>query len=167
MRGAESGKLLTIVAALARQLDGITDPARTTVCIGRVHEVLPAASDAILVTLAARRLPSMDPAAFHAYWLDEHAALAMSMLDPKSKSAMGYQQVHVEQMASTRAAELAGTSPSPFDGVLQCCLARVEDLPHLTVPGFAEAIMRDEANFADPSAQMLGSFMRTLQPGAA
>jgi hypothetical protein len=51
--------------------------------------------------------------------------------------------------------------------VLECSLAEVTDLPHLTVPGFAEAIMKDEENFADQSAEMLGAFMRTLQPRGA
>tara|TARA_R110001599_G_C12276844_1_gene662668 strand:+ start:19153 stop:19872 length:720 start_codon:yes stop_codon:yes gene_type:complete len=165
--GDEPTELLAIVAALTRQLDGVADWSKTTVSIGRVHEVLPAASDVVLVTLAANRLPSIDRAAFHAYWLDEHAALTTSMLDETRKLAMGYQQVHTDQAASERATELTGACPSSFDGVLQCSLARINDLPHLSVPGFAEAIMKDEENFADQSAQMLGAFMRTLQPEGA
>lgn len=165
--GEEPAELLAIVAALARQLDGVADWSKTAVSIGHVHEVLPAASDVVLVALAVNRLPSIDRAAFHAYWLDKHAALAVSMLDETKKSAMGYQQVHADKAAAERATELASASPSSFDGVLQCSLARINDLPHLTVPGFAEAIIKDEENFVDQSAQMLGAFMRTLQPEGA
>lgn len=165
--GEQPEELLAIVPALAQQLDGVADWSTTAVSIGRVHKVLPAASDAVLVILAANRLPSIDIAEFHAYWLNEHAALMLSMLDEAKKSAMGYQQVHNDEIASARATELAGASPSFFDGILQCSLARVNDLPHLTVPEFAEAIMKDEANFADQSAPMLGAFMRTLQTEGA
>jgi len=165
--GDEPKDLLPIVSALAQQLDGAVDWANTAVSIGLVREVLSVASDTVLVTLAANRLPSIDRAAFHAYWLDVHAALAMSMLDDNSKAVMGYQQVHADEAASAQATKLAGACPSSFDGVLQCSLAQVTDLPHLTVPGFAEAIMKDEENFADQSAEMLGAFMRTLQPQGA
>lgn len=165
--GDEPNELLPIVAALAQQLDGAVDWAKTAVSIGLVREVLPVASDTVLVTLAANRLPSIDRAAFHAYWLDVHAALAMSMLDDSRKAAMGYQQVHADETASARATELAGAGPSSFDGVLQCGLAQVDDLPHLTVPGFAEVIMKDEENFVDLSKEMLGAFMRTLQTQGA
>ncbi len=165
--GDEPKDLLPIVSTLARQINGAVNWARTAVSIGLVKEVLPVASDAVLVTLAANRLPSIDRAAFHAYWLDVHAALAMSMLDDNSKAVMGYQQVHADEAASAQATKLAGACPSSFDGVLQCSLAQVTDLPHLTVPGFAEAIMKDEENFADQSAEMLGACMRTLQPQGA
>ena len=165
--GGESKDLIPIVPALALQINGAVDWTSTAVSIGLVREVLPVTSDTVLLTLAANRLPSIDRAAFHAYWLEVHATLAMSMLDDDKKAAMGYQQVHADEAASARATELAGAGPSSFDGVLQCSLARVTDLPHLTVPGFAEAIMKDEENFADQSAVMLGAFMRTLQPQGA
>jgi len=165
--GDEAKELLPIVAGLAQQLNGTVDWAKSAVSIGRVRDVLPAASDTVLLTLAAKRLPSIDLAAFHAYWLNVHAALAMSMLNDNRKAAMGYQQVHADEAASARATELAGAGPSSFDGVLQCGLAQINDLPHLTVPGFAEAIMKDEENFVDQSAEMLGACMRTLQPQGA
>ncbi len=162
--GDAPNKLLPIVSTLARLLDAIVDWPKSALTIGVVREVLPFPSDAVLVTLAANRLPSIDRAAFHSYWLDVHAKLALSMLDDKQKAAMGYQQVHSDRAASAQATALAGAQPSSFDGVLQCGLAQVGDLPHLTVPGFAEAIMKDEENFADQSADMLGAFLRTLQP---
>jgi hypothetical protein len=65
---------------------------------------------------------------------------------------------------SARGADLAGAKRTSYDGVLQCALARVADLPHLSVPGFAQVIAKDEENFADRSAAMLGAFMRTLAP---
>lgn len=167
MPGDEATELLSIVSELARQLTGTVDWAKSAVSIGRVREVLPAAADTVLLTLAANRLPSIDRAAFHTYWLDVHAALAMSMLDENRKAAFGYQQVHTDEAASARATEMAGAGPSSFDGILQCGLARIDDLPHLTVPGFAEVIMKDEENFADQSAEMFGAFMRTLQTQGA
>jgi hypothetical protein len=44
---------------------------------------------------------------------------------------------------------------------------RITDLPHLTVPGFADAIVKDEENFVDHTAVMFGSFLRTLPQGAS
>src|SRR5215218_2130626 len=153
--GVDNRALLTIVEDI--------DWAGSAVSIGAVHEVLPAASDTLLLTLAANRLPSIDRSQFHQYWLNVHATLAMSMLDDDNKARMGYQQVHTDEAASAKATELARAAPTSFDGVLQCGLAQITDLPHLTVPGFADVIMKDEENFADQSAEMFGAFTRTLQ----
>jgi hypothetical protein len=165
--GTDNGPLLSIVQRASKTLGDDVDWTGSAVSIGGVHEVLPAASDAILLTLAANRLPSIDRAQFHQYWLNVHAALAMSMLDDDNKSRMGYQQMHADEAASAKATELAGAAPSSFDGVLQCALAQITDLPHLTVPGFAEVIMKDEENFADQSAEMFGAFTRTLHAEGA
>lgn len=159
--------LLAVVSQLSEELRGVVDWPASAVSVGSVNEVVPAASDTILLALAANRLPSIDRAAFNDYWLNVHAALAMSMLDDDKKSKMGYQQIHADEASSARATELAGARPSAYDGVLECALAEITDLPHLTVPGFAEVIMKDEENFADQSAEMLGAFMRTLQPQGA
>ena len=86
------------------------------------------------------------------------------MLSAEQKAKLGYQQIHANERGSARATDLAGAKRTSYDGVLQCALARVTDLPHLTVPGFARAIAKDEENFADPKAAMLGAFMRTLAP---
>jgi hypothetical protein len=91
----------------------------------------------------------------------------MLMLSDEQKAKMGYQQIHANEDASVRATDLAGAKHTRYDGVLQCALAKVTDLPHLTVPGLAEVIAKDEENFADPSAAMLGAFMRTLPLGAS
>ena len=163
IEGADAESLLSVVQEIAAEMRHAVDWPASTVSVGTVCEVLPAASDAILLTLAASRLPSIDRAAFAEYWLNTHAALAMSMLNREQKAKMGYQQIHASETASARAAELAGTKRSSYDGVLQCALANVTDLPHLTVPGFAAAIAKDEQNFTDPSAAMLGAFMRTLR----
>ena len=139
----------------------------SAVSVGKVNEVLPINSDVILLTLAANRLPSIDRAQFHDYWLNTHAALAMSLLDDAHKAKMGYEQIHADESASASATQATGARPTAYDGVLECSLAEITDLPHLTVPGFAEAIMKDEENFADQSAEMLGAFMRTLRSTGA
>lgn len=160
--GDDAAPLLSIVGAAAAALGTDVDWSASAVSIGTVREVVPAGSETLLLTLAANRLPTIDRQAFHDYWLNTHAALAMSMLDDETRVRMGYQQVHADEQASARATELAGAAPSSFDGVLQCALAQITDLPHLTVPGFAEVIMKDEENFADQSAQMFGAFTRTI-----
>jgi EthD domain len=162
VEGADPEPLLGVVREIATELRNAVDWPASVVSVGTVNQVLPAASDEILLTLAAIRLPSIDRATFAKYWLDTHAALAMSMLSDEQKAKMGYQQIHANEDASARATVLAGAKHTSYDGVLQCALAKVTDLPHLTVPGFAEVIAKDEQNFTDPSAAMLGSFMRTL-----
>jgi len=160
--GDDSDPLLGIAQPVAAALGTAVDWPASAVSVGVVRQVLPTPSETLMLTLAADRLPSIDRPAFHEYWLNSHAALAMSMLDDQNKERMGYQQVHADQVASARATDLAGAGASSFDGVLQCALAQITDLPHLTVPGFAEAIMKDEENFADQSAAMFGAFTRTL-----
>ena len=161
--GDDAEPLLGAVQEIATELRHAVDWPASTVSVGKVQQVLPAASDTILLTLAASRLPTIDRARFFDYWLNTHAALAMSMLGREQKAKMGYQQIHANETASARASELAGAKRTSYDGVLQCALAKVTDLPHLTVPGFAAAIAKDEQNFTDPSAAMLGAFMRTLR----
>jgi hypothetical protein len=156
--------LLDIVADATAIVGDAADWPASAVAIGTVHEVLPAGSDTLLLTLAANRLPTIDRAQFCDYWLNSHAALALSLLDDSARGKMGYQQVHADEVASAKATSLAGSGPASFDGILQVCLAQIMDLPHLTVPGFAEAIMKDEEHFADQSAEMFGAFTRTLQP---
>jgi EthD domain len=165
--GDDPGVLLDSVGDVAAELAGVVNWASSAVSVGSVHQVLPVNSDAILLTLAAKRLPTIDRKQFHDYWLDVHAALAMSLLDETKKSKMGYEQIHSDEASSTSATDRAGARATTYDGVLECSLAAVTDLPHLTVPGFAETIMKDEENFADQSAEMLGAFLRTLPPKGA
>ena len=160
--GDDPAPLLAVVPDIATELAGDVSWATSALAVGKVNEVLPVNSDAIVLTLAANRLPSIDRTRFHDYWLNVHAALAMSLLDDEKKSKMGYEQIHCDELTSSSATQLAGARPSTYDGVLECSLADITDLPHLTVPGFAETIMKDEENFADQSAEMLGAFMRTL-----
>lgn len=164
VEGDDPEPMLGVARRIATELRHAVDWPASAVSVGAVNEVLPAASDAILLTLAAKRLPSIDHATFARYWLDTHATLAMSMLSGEQKAKMGYQQIHADEDASARAAVLAGARRTSYDGVLQCALATLGDLPHLTVPGFAAVIAKDEENFADSSAAMLGAFMRTLSP---
>lgn len=154
--------LLHIVSPLLEALDGCVNRSGVSVSIGQVHELLPAVSDTVLVTIAAHRLAAITPAQCHNYWLNVHAPLALSMLDEDARAALGYQQVHVCRTASEQAAGLAAAQVSTFDAVLQIGLTLGADLPHLTRPDFAEIIMKDERNFVDHTAHMLGAFLRTL-----
>jgi len=165
--GDDPAALLDLVSDVADELSDVVNWPSSAVSVGTVHEVVPVSSDVILLALAANRLPAIDRNQFHDYWLNVHATLAMSMLDDDKKSKMGYEQIHSNASASIAATELAGARPTGYDGVIECSLAEITDLPHLTVPGFAETIMKDEENFADQSAEMLGAFMRTLPPRGA
>ena len=68
--------------------------------IGVVHQVVPPTSDTVLLALAATRKPTLDRKGFHDYWLEQHAALAMSLLDDEHKAKMGYEQVHADEKAT-------------------------------------------------------------------
>ncbi len=167
IEGDDPEPMLDVTRAIAAELLSAVDWPASAVSVGTVKQVLPSASDVILLTLAASRLPSMDRATFAKYWLHTHATLAMSMLSGEQKAKLGYQQIHANAAASARATDLAGAQRTSYDGVLQCALAEIADLPHLTVPGFAQVIAKDEENFTDPSASMLGAFMRTLPSRAS
>ncbi len=166
VEGDDPEPMLSVAREIVNELQNAVDWPASAVSVGVVNQVLPTASDVILLTLAASRLPSIDLPTFAKYWLHTHATLAMSMLSDEQKAKMGYQQIHANEDASARATDLAGAKRTSYDGVLQCALAKVADLPHLTVPGFAAVIAKDEENFTNPSAAMLGAFMRTLQPRA-
>jgi hypothetical protein len=154
------------VDLVARQITTVlhdaVDWSRSAVAVGTLHEVLPAASDALLLVLAAHRLPSLTQSEFADYWLNQHAALALSLLDAEARSRMGYQQLHADAALSASAAAVAGVGVHDYDGVLEVGLAAVEHLPHATNPAFAQAIAEDEQHFADPSAAMCGAFLRPV-----
>lgn len=147
-----------VVSALTDDLD--LDG--STIAVGTVHELLPAASEDLLLVMGAHRAPALEHDQFCDYWLGTHAPLALSLLDEDGRRRMGYQQFHTD-VAATASAAGAGLAASGFDGVLQVGLSTFEDLPHVRVPGFAETILADEANFADQSAEMGGAFMTTLR----
>ena len=147
---------------IASMLHGAVDWPQSAAALGTVHEVLPAPSDALLLVLAAHRLPSLTQAEFGEYWLNRHAALALSLLDGDAKSRMGYQQLHADAHSSASAAAAAGAGISDYDGVLEVGLASPEHLPHATNPAFARAIADDEQHFADASAAMRGAFLRPI-----
>src|SRR5512147_3088797 len=77
IEGDDPEPLLGVTRRIATELRHAVDWPASAVSVGVVRQVLPAASDAILLTLAANRLPSIDRATFARYWLDTHAALAM------------------------------------------------------------------------------------------
>ena len=141
---------------------GAVDWSQSAVAVGSLHEVLPARSDALLLVLAAHKLPSLTQAEFGDYWLNRHAALALSLLDAEAQSLMGYQQLHADSRASASAAAAAGAGISDYDGVLEVGLAAPEHLPHATNPAFAQAIADDEQHFADAGAAMRGAFLRPV-----
>ncbi len=147
---------------VAGALRGAVDWSQSAVALGTLHEVLPAPSDALLLVLAAHKLPSLTQAEFADYWLNRHAALALSLLDAEAQSRMGYQQLHADARASASAAAAAGAGISDYDGVLEVGLAAPEHLPHATNPAFAQAIADDEQHFADAGAAMRGAFLRPV-----
>ena len=101
--GDDAEPLLRVVREIATELRNAVDWPASAVSVGTVNQVLPAVSDVILLTLAASRLPSITRATFTKYWLNTHAALAMSMLNDAQKNQMGYQQLHANEDASARA----------------------------------------------------------------
>jgi hypothetical protein len=147
---------------IAGTLRGAVDWSQSAVALGTLHEVLPAPSDAVLLVLAAHKLPSLTQAEFGDYWLNRHAALALSLLDAEAQSRMGYQQLHADAHDSASAAAAAGAGVSDYDGALEVGLAAPEHLPHATNPAFAHAIAEDEQHFADASAAMRGAFLRPV-----
>lgn len=152
----------TVARDTAAMLRRTVDWSQSAVALGTLHEVLPAPSDALLLVLAAHRLPSLTQAEFGDYWLTRHAALALSLLDADAQSRMGYQQLHADADASASAAAAAGARISDYDGVLEVALASPEHLPHATNPAFAQAIADDEQHFADANAAMRGAFLRPI-----
>ena len=158
----ELSDLDAVAGDIADALRSTVDWSRSAVALGTVHEVLPAPSDALLLVLAAHRLPSLTQAEFGEYWLNRHGRLALSLLDADAQSRMGYQQLHADAHGSASAAAAAGAGTSDYDGVLEVGLAAPEHLPHTTNPAFAQAIADDEQHFADPNAAMRGAFLRPV-----
>ncbi len=95
VEGDDPEPMLSVVREIATELRNTVDWPASAVSVGAVNRVLPTASDVILLTLAASRLPSIDRATFAKYWLETHATLAMSMLSGEQKAKLGYQQVYM------------------------------------------------------------------------
>jgi len=159
---ADDDALVGLAKTVGDALRGVVDWQRSAVALGTLHTVLPAASDELVLVLAAHRLPTLSQAEFGDYWLNCHAALALSLLDHDAQALMGYEQLHTDESASAAAAAAAGAATSSYDGVLEVGLAAIEHLPHATNPEFAKAIADDEQNFADQSAVMCGAFLRPV-----
>jgi hypothetical protein len=142
-------------------LPDTVDWSASAVAVGALHPVL-SGTKSLLLVLGALRLPTLTPAEFHDYWLGTHAALALSLLDEEHRKAMVYEQLHTDAALSEAAALLTGAGRHDYDGVLEVGLDRFSDLPHATVPGFAEAIFEDEKHFADQAAEMRGGLLQVL-----
>ena len=153
--------LLDVAATLPGLLPTEVDWSGSAVAAGTIHTVLPGAKSLLLV-LGARRLPTITSSDFHEYWLGRHAQLALSLLDDDRRARMAYAQLHADESVSQAAAAVTGIGHAGYDGVLEVGLNEFLDLPHATVPGFAEAIFEDEQHFADQSAEMRGGLLQIL-----
>jgi hypothetical protein len=161
LTAADDASLLDLAGALTSLLPTEVDWTASAVSLGTVHQVLPGTKSLLLV-LGARRLPSITAAEFHTYWRGPHAELALSLLDADQRARMVYEQLHTDAGPAARAAELTGAGRHDYDGVLEIGLDQFLDLPHTTVPGFAQAIFEDEKHFADQDAEMRGGLLQVL-----
>lgn len=161
LTASEDATLLDVAAALPGLAPAAVDWSASAVAVGTPASVL-GGDKALLLVLGANRLPTLSQVEFHRYWRDTHAELALSLLDAEQQRRMAYTQLHAEEEPSRRAAALTGAGRSDYDGVLEVGLDQFLDLPHATVPGFAEAIFEDEKHFADQAAEMRGGLLQVL-----
>lgn len=157
----DDAALLDVAAALPGLAPAAVDWSASAVAVGTLAPVL-GGDKALLLVLGANRLPTLSQVEFHRYWRDTHAELALSLLDDEQQRRMAYAQLHAEEDPSRWAAALTGAGRYDYDGVLEVGLDQFLDLPHASVPGFAEAIFEDEKHFADQAAEMRGGLLQVL-----
>jgi len=104
--------LLELSTAVAGVLKDLIDPAETLLMGGTTYRMVPARPGGVFLSLAFRRDPAVTVEQFRAWWRDQHAGLAISLLSP---ALLGYDQVHVDPDASRAAAIAAGLRYDGFD----------------------------------------------------
>jgi uncharacterized protein (TIGR02118 family) len=105
----------------------------------------------IVLTFCLRRLPHLEPAEFHRYWLESHGPLVRSHL--KAIRAVRYMQLHaLQDPVGDAVAQIRG-APTPYDGIAQMWWASRADLdasmqaPEARAAG--RAMLEDERRFID------------------
>jgi len=120
------------------------DRERSAIAAGQRHTIL-AGHAPIRLFFALRRLPHLEPSAFHDYWLNRHAPIGRRLIPPYS-----YHQIHVTREASDRASHETGFPNAVLDGIVE---VHFPDLAAFRVqlarPEVAAEAFEDEKNFID------------------
>lgn len=105
----------------------------------------------IKITFCLKRLPSLTRAAFHDYWLNQHAPLVQRHREVLR--IRRYVQLHSGFDEFSDKLRALRDAPEPFDGVAQLWWQSVEDLaaPMAEPAGRAarDALVEDEGKFID------------------
>jgi hypothetical protein len=117
------------------------------------HSVLPG-SNRIRLFFGLRRLPALDRAAFHDYWLNRHAEIGRRRIPPYS-----YHQLHADAAATQAAAHATDIAPIDLDGVVEVHFPDVDAfVRQLSRKEVAEEALADERNFIDHSRSFFWAF---------
>jgi hypothetical protein len=151
-------RLLTGAAGLGRDLDGMIDPAQSTLMVGMAYLVI--AGDAnIFVALGARRDPAIRVEDMRHWWLNQHAPLVKKTIRPPPA---GYEQLHVDRELSEQACRAAGLAWEPFDLFDSINVHTVADFIASTGdPKIQQTLLEDEIGKVDHSRNR-GAFCRVV-----
>ena len=151
--------LLRPLKGFGNWFGGVFDTVQSAVAVGAVRRITRGPEGPVILTLATRKLPRLDNPQFHEYWAGTHAPLALSLMPPGAAERIAYQQLHADEDASSRAAEITGVGIGDYAGILQVRSAKTGDFLDVAAePSFAKKIYDDELNFVEQRG-MFGSFL--------
>lgn len=137
----------------AAGLLGASDASRARTLAAVRHSVLPG-RDAIRLFFGLRRLPVLDRAAFHDYWLNRHAEIGRRLIPPYS-----YHQLHADTAATDAAALATSLPPIDLDGIVEVHFPDIDAfVRQLSRKEVAEEALADERNFIDHSRSFFWAF---------
>jgi hypothetical protein len=109
--GVKVDTLAACVEGLAARLGSACDATRSALAAGVEHCVLEGRGP-LQLYYCMRRVRSLEPEAFHAFWLEQFSAMGRA-----TPGIAGYRQLHVQGAVSRDAARAAGLGICDIDGV--------------------------------------------------
>jgi hypothetical protein len=149
---ARAGELGSVLADLS-------DTQKSIITLGVMHHVIEPRQGEVFLSLTFRRAPGTTLDQLHEWWLNQHAAIAMSFMLPET---LAYDQVHVDHQLSEQASLAAGFAYRRYDSYDNLTWANYgEVFKSIDKPGAAEALYEDEVGHIDHSTYV-GSIMAVV-----
>jgi EthD domain len=136
---------------LSGDLEDVIDIERSSISIGQAVVILDSPGEVFLGFLGRRR-PDMSIQEMRDYWLNIHAPLAIELMGPPL-SHHGYDQLHVDQEKSRKAAEIAGFPYVEYDMGDSINVPDLAEFLHaMSDETVARQLYEDETRFLDTTS---------------
>lgn len=125
----QEGIIPDICRAMRPLLDRFAEPGSIEVMTGPMHHMVPVREGGVFLSLSFRRDPRTTVRQFRDWWHDQHAPLCIPIL---GEELLAYDQVHVEEAPSRKAAEALGVAFVAYDAY--------DNLTFASLKGYLESV---------------------------